>query len=361
MSVKFVSEMFHHRKVPMKLRNVLLALCDSADDRGYCHPSISYIAWKVECSERTVSRSLAQLESLGVINVKQRYKQSSIYRIDLSALPEKHPYHRDINAEYEEFEAELLARQNGMAESGEEFSGDNLSENQDNHDTDCDKRDAECASDGDQNHQRAVSEPSGNTTPHTPQGGQGASDADASATKKARTKPGELTPDQEARFERWWQIYPRKEDKAVARKAWKRCDPDDAQTDAMIVAVGRQAVAKDWADPSRRKFIPLPSTWLNGARWEDEVDTATTAGDPDLNLDPTPTNAARLGKARARAEFRAAPYLASQGKPLTAEQEARIRAGTPLREVMTAEQRACASKGFEELVSWHRNKIAMSF
>jgi hypothetical protein len=76
---------------------------------------------------------------------------------------------------------------------------------------------------------------------------------------------------EEAGFERFWQAYPRKVGKGVARSAWskavKRTDPD-----SIISAVIRQKF------DDRERFIPHPSTWLNGERWLDEAKT----GDPVL-------------------------------------------------------------------------------
>ena len=64
-------------------------------------------------------------------------------------------------------------------------------------------------------------------------------------------------------FDDFWMNYPRKVGKDAARKAWasaaKRADPSE------ILAGLSKAV---WpADP---QFVPHPSTWLNGGRWQDD-------------------------------------------------------------------------------------------
>lgn len=64
-------------------------------------------------------------------------------------------------------------------------------------------------------------------------------------------------------FDAFWKLYPRKQDKGHAKKAYaaaiKRASPD------AILAGLQQAKFSD--DP---KFIPLATTWLNGERWGDE-------------------------------------------------------------------------------------------
>ena len=43
----------------------------------------------------------------------------------------------------------------------------------------------------------------------------------------------------------------------------------------MIVAIERQKKSNDWKKDNGQ-FIPLPYTWLNGERWEDEAYTPPT-------------------------------------------------------------------------------------
>ena len=40
--------------------------------------------------------------------------------------------------------------------------------------------------------------------------------------------------------------------------------------ETMLSAIEKQKASAQWKD---RQFIPLPSTWLNKHRWEDEVRT----------------------------------------------------------------------------------------
>ena len=68
-------------------------------------------------------------------------------------------------------------------------------------------------------------------------------------------------------FEDFWSAYPNKKDKQKAKKAWLKNSPSLVK---VLNAVKVQKKSEQWTKEDGR-FIPLPTTWLNGARWEDEV------------------------------------------------------------------------------------------
>ena len=80
----------------------------------------------------------------------------------------------------------------------------------------------------------------------------------------------------DAAFERFWAAYPKKQGKGAARKAF-----DKARTkvtpEAMLSAVERQSRSPQWNRDDGR-YIPMPATWLNQERWDDE---AAGGGFPD--------------------------------------------------------------------------------
>lgn len=70
-------------------------------------------------------------------------------------------------------------------------------------------------------------------------------------------------------FDEFYAAYPKKEARADAERAWKKAKlPPLAE---LLTALEKQKA--NWTD---RKFIPLPASWINGRRWEDEVTTGTT-------------------------------------------------------------------------------------
>lgn len=72
-------------------------------------------------------------------------------------------------------------------------------------------------------------------------------------------------------FDVFWDAYPKKRAKEAARKAWLRRRPDRELLDVMLHALSIQRHSPEWVKDGGQ-FIPLPATWINGARWTDVVD-----------------------------------------------------------------------------------------
>lgn len=70
-------------------------------------------------------------------------------------------------------------------------------------------------------------------------------------------------------FAAFWAAWPRRVGKRDAEKAWAKLRPQEK-----IAAV--EVLPKHveyWAASGReREYIPHPATWLNGARWDDEIE-----------------------------------------------------------------------------------------
>lgn len=70
-------------------------------------------------------------------------------------------------------------------------------------------------------------------------------------------------------FDLFWKAYPRKVKKVDAKKAWDKIKPDGELIDKIIKALSWQILQDQWTKDGGQ-FIPHPSTWLNGKRWDDE-------------------------------------------------------------------------------------------
>lgn len=68
-------------------------------------------------------------------------------------------------------------------------------------------------------------------------------------------------------FDVFWSIYPKKLQKVNARKKWEKIKPE---TQEKIIEHLKERVGKDrqW----NQGYIPHPTTFLNGERWEDEYE-----------------------------------------------------------------------------------------
>lgn len=69
-------------------------------------------------------------------------------------------------------------------------------------------------------------------------------------------------------FELFWTNYPKKEKKKDTYNWFKKNKPTKEFVDYLVECVKKQSMSRQW---SKRQYIPLPSTWLNGRRWEDEI------------------------------------------------------------------------------------------
>ena len=69
-------------------------------------------------------------------------------------------------------------------------------------------------------------------------------------------------------FEAWYLSYPKKQSKKAAMKAFMNLKADAVTA---CLADDLKARYKD----TERQYIPLPSTYLNGERWEDELECNT--------------------------------------------------------------------------------------
>lgn len=76
-------------------------------------------------------------------------------------------------------------------------------------------------------------------------------------------KPVPLTREQQALFERFYTVYPKKVDRATAEKAWAKIDPtpNEAMAEKIIAAV--EASKKYDSRFRERQYIPNPASWLN--------------------------------------------------------------------------------------------------
>lgn len=70
-------------------------------------------------------------------------------------------------------------------------------------------------------------------------------------------------------FELFWAAYPRKEGKGACREWWAKHKPDDVLLGVMLAKIEEAKMTPKWKEQSG-KFIPMPSTWLNQERWDDE-------------------------------------------------------------------------------------------
>ena len=70
-------------------------------------------------------------------------------------------------------------------------------------------------------------------------------------------------------FDTFWTLYPKKKSKSDAEKAWAKIRDSEKIIERIEKALEWQIKSFDWTKENGQ-YIPLPATYLNGRRWEDE-------------------------------------------------------------------------------------------
>ena len=78
-------------------------------------------------------------------------------------------------------------------------------------------------------------------------------------------------------FENWYKMYPRKEAKINAEKAYTKAVKNGVSHEKLTEGLSRFNAHLD-SQPREKKFIPLPASWLNAGRWEDEYQDRSSGG-----------------------------------------------------------------------------------
>lgn len=99
-------------------------------------------------------------------------------------------------------------------------------------------------------------------------------------------------------FDEFWEIWPKKDAKAKALAVWKRLKPDKVLRIQILADVLKRTLSHQW-QKDNGDFIPLPASYLNARRWEDQgvhlPNGATNGRTPDgTQFDPAKHTATPL-------------------------------------------------------------------
>ena len=78
-------------------------------------------------------------------------------------------------------------------------------------------------------------------------------------------------------FSQFWKAYPKKVNKPLALKSFKRLNPSEKLLAVILEAVEKAKKSKSWQG-NNGQFIPHPSSYLNGRRWEDQIEVNASSG-----------------------------------------------------------------------------------
>lgn len=95
MSVELIAVCFKKQFENHADRDVMLALCDHANDEGICWPSRAHIAWKMDRHPETVKACLKKFRKQGLIETRREanndLSKSPVLRVLPHKLPDKKP------------------------------------------------------------------------------------------------------------------------------------------------------------------------------------------------------------------------------------------------------------------------------
>lgn len=196
-------------------------------DEGFCYASNQYFADLFQVTTRTVSDLVAKLQDRGHISVVIRHNdKGKVVRREIRCTVSI----RHAQPVEENFHTPRKNLQGGIEKN---FQYTNTS----------------------------------NTNLNIPRDAQVAVSGGNEQTQAAAPEP----------FDLFWSAYPLKKSKKDARKAFAKVK---APLDTLLAALERQKKTPAWTKDGGR-YIPYASTWLNGERWEDEVQGGAAPAAPD--------------------------------------------------------------------------------
>jgi hypothetical protein len=80
--------------------------------------------------------------------------------------------------------------------------------------------------------------------------------------------------DKEIAFATFWKEYPRKRDKDKAYTSFIKVCKTEEMLKTILDALKAQKQDNDWIKENGR-YVPYPTTWLNGKRWKDEINNGS--------------------------------------------------------------------------------------
>lgn len=84
-------------------------------------------------------------------------------------------------------------------------------------------------------------------------------------------------------FNQFWEAYPKKRGKSNACRSWEKLKVSNELFDLIIQKLELFKKSDDWLKENG-KYIPYPATFLNGRRWEDEIEIDCKCDEKDSGV-----------------------------------------------------------------------------
>jgi hypothetical protein len=228
------------QELPTTVKIVLLALADHANPHALSWVGVPKIKAKTCLCERAVRNSLGVLKQRGLIVEAPRSGKTKRYRLAITTKPAAAAPGRSVLA------ADDPKRQ---VPAG-------------------DKCDVEL----DAWNPGTACSPSQHVVPVSPAPRAPKPSTTSTEPKKnhgARRAPHDEVVEEEA-FEEFWQLYPRRQGRGSAMRAWNLAlRKVDGDPEVIIVGLKAQLHLFAAPNPGGSDYRPFPATWLNDERWRD--------------------------------------------------------------------------------------------
>lgn len=244
-------------------RLVLLALADRHNKlTGQCNPSLDLMVADTGMNRHTIPPAIRDLESIPLVIVKRKAGSGSEYT----------------------FVGFQTSAENSTGSSAEKRTSAENSTSAEKRTAPVRKSALEPGKNQELRERAHASEGAldGKQPANTNPGGEGPHNGESAEPNPSQTATTAL----DARFEKFWEAYPRKTSKGTARKAWAKLKPSEQLLGRMISAIERAKTSAQWIKENGQ-FIPYPASWLNAEGWEDVHEKAPAATNQKPGLPST--------------------------------------------------------------------------
>ena len=270
-------------------RHVLQVLGEHARPDGTnAHPSILRMQFRTGYDRTTVQRALRRLEKAGLIRRNGSVDGRTRWQLAMDLIRPKTDW-SDLEREEDDFRAAATERKRRSRSKGVTHSTPvTVTDSKGVTVTDAESVTADVTDSTPSRHALKVRPSRTQRRPNHQQPSDNQLQKDSCAPPAHESEPADSTlfnsPASEADatdgqqedidFAAFYAIYPRKVAKGNARKAFAAAVKRGVKSAALIAAA--QAHRDHWARcRTETRFIPHPTTWLNGERYDDELPAAT--------------------------------------------------------------------------------------
>ena len=116
----------------------------------------------------------------------------------------------------------------------------------------------------------------GDMSPNVPTSAGHSASASVSASESSLKSEQKGNTAENAEFDEFWKLYPKKKSKGQAERAWSKIKRPVETLSVIKTALEWQRVSQDWSKEGGQ-YIPYPASYLNAKGWEDEPKTKTAA------------------------------------------------------------------------------------